>query len=87
MVSDLIIPRHLDIASLDLQKAFDTVNHDVLLVKLNHYEIREIGNNWFCLFLSNRMQFTNLQSWKRELKYPTSVPQGSVLRPSLRSIY
>ena len=60
MVSDLMIPRHLDIASLDLQKAFDTVNHDVLLVKLNHYEIREIGNNWFCLFLSDRMQFTSI---------------------------
>ena len=65
---------------LDLQKAFDTVNHDILLNKLNHYGIRGIANNWFCSFLSGRMQFTSInksESGKRELKY--GVPQGSVL--------
>ena len=65
---------------LDLQKAFDTVNHDILLKKLNHYGIRGIANNWFCSFLSDRMQFTSIdksESGKRELKY--GVPQGSVL--------
>ena len=69
---------------LDLQKAFDTVNHDILLKKLNHYGIRGIANNWFCSFLSGRMQFTSInksQSVKRELKY--GVPQGSVLGPLL----
>ena len=69
---------------LDLQKAFDTVNHDILLKKLNHYGIRGIANNWFCSFLSGRMQFTSInksQSGKRELKY--GVPQGSVLGPLL----
>ena len=33
---------------LGLQKASDTVNHDILLKKLNHYRIRGITNNWFC---------------------------------------
>ena len=53
---------------LDLQKSFDTVNHDILLKKLNYYGIREIANNWFCSFLSDRMQFTSInksQSGKR----------------------
>ena len=69
---------------LDLQKLFDTVNHDILLKKLNHYGIRGIANNWFCSFLSDRMQFTSInksESGKRELKY--GVPQESVLGPLL----
>ena len=55
-----------------------------MLKKLNHYGIKEIANNWFCLFLSDRMQFTSVnksESGKRELKY--GVPQGSVLGPLL----
>ena len=73
---------------LDLQKAFDTVNHDILLKKLNHYGIRGIANNWFCSFLNSRMQFTSInksQSGKRELKY--GVPQGSVLGPLLFMLF
>ena len=68
---------------LDLQKAsFDTENHDILPKKLNHYGIRGIANNWFCSFLSNRIQFMHInksQSRKRELKH--GVPQGLVLGP------
>ena len=55
-----------------------------MLKKLNNYGIKEISNNWFCLFLSDRMQFTSVnksESGKRELKY--GVPQGSVLGPLL----
>ena len=55
-----------------------------MLKKLNHYGIKEIANNWFCLFLSDRMQFTSVnksESGKGELKY--GVPQGSVLGPLL----
>ena len=62
---------------LDLQKAFDTVNYNILLKKLNHYGITGIANNWFCSFLSDRMQFAsinNSKSGKRELKY--GVLQG-----------
>ena len=45
---------------LDLKKAFDTVNHKILLSKLNHYGICGIANDWFKSFLANRTQYTNI---------------------------
>ena len=41
---------------LDLKKAFDTVNHDILLNKMNHYGIRGNADNLFASFLANRKQ-------------------------------
>ena len=48
---------------LDLQKAFDTVDHNILLNKLNYYGIRGSANDWFNSYLANRKQF--VYKWTR----------------------
>ena len=45
---------------IDLQKAFDTVDHKILLHKLNYYGIRGKVNDWFKSYLSNRKQFVSI---------------------------
>ena len=73
---------------IDLQKAFDTVNHDILLHKLDHYGIRGLPNKWFQSFLSGRSQYTTIKD-KSSNKLPTThgVPQLSVLGPLLFILY
>ena len=73
---------------VDLQKAFDTVDHEILLHKLSHYGVRGIENNWFKSYLSNRKQYVSINGANStEVNVHYGVPQGSVLGPLLFLIY
>ena len=73
---------------IDLQKAFDTVNYNILLHKLDHYGIMGLPNKLFQSFLSGRSQYTSIKD-KSSNKLPIThgVPQGSVLEPLLFILY
>ena len=73
---------------IDLKKAFDTVNHSVLLSKLHHYGIRGVVNDWFSSYLCGRVQTTEVEmTVSAKATTPCGVPQGSMLGPLLFLIY
>ena len=77
----------MDVVSYRL-KAFDTVNHDMHIQKLEYYGIRNNPLKWFQSYLNNRKQYVYVNGQSSELMdIKSGVPQGSVLGPLLFLIY
>uniref|UniRef100_A0A3Q3MI54 Reverse transcriptase domain-containing protein n=1 Tax=Labrus bergylta TaxID=56723 RepID=A0A3Q3MI54_9LABR len=73
---------------LDLKKAFNTVNHNVLLSKLSKFQFSDQASQWFDSYLSGRVQCVRVSGQKSIFRNNSmGIPQGSVLGPLLFSMY
>ena len=74
---------------IDLSKAFDTVNHDILITKLKYYGVKNTNIKWFKSYLSSRKQFIAYDQAEQTsmTNIICGVPQGSILGPLLFLIY
>ena len=80
--------QHTCVILLDFRKAFDTVNHQILLRKLEKYGIRGNVLEMFQSYLTNRVQFVYVNGYESDkMQIKCGVPQGSCLGPTLFSLY
>ena len=76
------------VISIDLKKAFDTVDHEILCQKLEHYVVVGKELSWFKSYLSNRKQYCRLNGVDSNVSdINVGVPQGSCLGPLLFLVY
>ena len=80
--------RYVGMVLLDLQKAFDTVNHDILLNKLHAMGFNDTCQKWFKSYLTHRYQIVSIDNVMSDLlEVKCGVPQGSILGPLLFMCY
>ena len=88
IISELQQRNHVIGIFIDLSKAFDTIDHSKLIIKLEHYGIRGMSLDLLKSYLTNRQQYIDLNGTKSDLSnIDYGVPQGSVLGPLLFLIY
>ena len=80
--------KYTGLVFIDLKKAFDTVDHKILLQKMNMYGVTGLEHDWFTSYLENRKQFCRVDGTSSDVRrINCGVPQGSCLGPLLFLIY
>ena len=88
LINNMAKGAQTDIQILDFSKAFDRVNHSLLVHKLYHYGVRGTLNRWISDFLRDRKQAVVINGAKSDfINVESGVPQGSVLGPCLFLVY
>ena len=86
--SGLDVGKYVGVIFVNLKKAFDTVNYQILMRKLAHYCIRSSKLVWFKSYLSSRSQFTRVNGVDSKVQnISIGVPQGTCLGPLLFLLY